>query len=314
MHKYLFKIAVILLISGCSSHKFDENLSKLNENDKLGIVGQITNITSEAQRDALNARAVTLLNSELGQDEAIELMLVKSPDFQSLLFEHRSRLAVAAQKGRISNPVFSFERMVKGNETEYGRFISFGLLELLTLPARQDTSKISVELGQANLGAEVFEKVNDLRVAWYEATASAKRLQLYEDAFTALSANAELAKRMKKTGNMTTTDRIRQQLLLSGATVALAEARMKNISAREALIRKIGLTNDEADLIDLPETLPELSQYPISIEDLSYEINSRLDVKAARLEYELLLEGIGIDQLSSYTDVELGYRNDRIKI
>jgi outer membrane protein TolC len=35
-------------------------------------------------------------------------------------------------------------------------------------------------------------------------------------------------------------------------------------------------------------------------------------VKAARLEYELLLEGIGIDQLSSYTDVELGYRNDRI--
>ncbi len=87
---------------------------------------------------------------------------------------------------------------------------------------------------------------------------------------------------------------------------------MKNISAREALIRKIGLTNDEADLIDLPETLPELSQYPISIEDLSYEINSRLDVKAARLEYELLLEGIGVDQLNSYTDLEFGYRNDRI--
>ena len=116
MQKPLFRIGVILLISGCSSHKFDENLSKLNENDKLGIVGQITNITSEAQRDALNARALTLLNSELGQDEAIELMLVKSPDFQSLLFEYRSRLAVATQKGRISNPVFSFERMVKGNE------------------------------------------------------------------------------------------------------------------------------------------------------------------------------------------------------
>ena len=180
MHKSLLKIGVILLISGCSSHKFDENLSRLNENDKLGIVGQITNVTSESQRDALNARALTLLNSELGQDEAIELMLVKSPDFQSRLFEHRSRLAVAAQKGRISNPVFSFERMVKGSETEYGRFISFGLLELLTLPVRQDTSKISVELGQANLEAEVFEKVNDLRIAWYEAAASERRYKLYE--------------------------------------------------------------------------------------------------------------------------------------
>ena len=85
MHISLLKIGVILLISGCSSHKFDENLSKLNENDKLGIVGQITNVTSESQRDALNARALTLLDSQLGQDEAIELMLVKSPDFQSLL-------------------------------------------------------------------------------------------------------------------------------------------------------------------------------------------------------------------------------------
>ena len=28
-------------------------------------------------------------------------------------------------------------------------------------------------------------------------------------------------------------------------------------------------------------------------------------MKSARLEYELLLEGIGIDQLSSYTDAEL---------
>ena len=56
MHKSVFKIGVILLISGCSSYKFDENLSKLNENDKLGIDGQITNITSVAQRDALNAR------------------------------------------------------------------------------------------------------------------------------------------------------------------------------------------------------------------------------------------------------------------
>ena len=312
MHKSLFKIAVIFLISGCSSYKFDESLSKLNENDKLGAVGQITNVISESQRDALNARALTLLNSELGQDEAIELMLIKSPDFQSLLFEHRSRLAVAAQKGRISNPVFSFERMVKGNETEYGRFITFGLLELLTLPVRQDTSKLSVELGQATLEADVFEKVNDLRVAWYEAAASAKRLKFYEDAFTALSANAELAKRMKKTGNMTTTDRIRQQLLLSGATVGLAEARMKNISAREVLIRKIGLTKDEADLMEMPNNLPELPQDPISIEDLAFEINNRLDVQAARLEYELLLKRAGLDRLSSYTDVEIGYRNDRV--
>jgi outer membrane protein TolC len=117
---------------------------------------------------------------------------------------------------------------------------------------------------------------------------------------------------MKKTGNMTTSDRIRQQLILSGATVAIAEARMKNISAREMLTRKIGLSRDEANVMDLPQALPEAPNDPISIGDLAYEINNRLDVKAARLEYELLLKGLGLDELSSYTDIELGYRNDRI--
>ena len=312
MYSWFFKLGVFLLITGCSSYKFDESLLKLNENEEIGAVGQITTVTSESQRKFLNDRAATLLNAELGEDEAIELMIVKSPDFQSLLFDHRSRLAEAAQQGRISNPAFSFERMVKGAETEYGRFLSFGLLELFTLPLRKETSKISVELGHVKLEAEVFEKINDLRIAWYDAVASQKRKKLYEDAFIALSANAELAKRMKKTGNMTTSDRIRQQLILSGATVAIAEARMKNISAREMLTRKIGLSRDEANVMDLPQALPEAPQDPISIGDLEYEINNRLDVQAARLEYELLLKGLGLDELSSYTDIELGYRNDRI--
>jgi hypothetical protein len=156
MYSWFLKLVVFLLITGCSSYKFDESLLKLNENEEIGAVGQITTVTSESQRNFLNDRAATLLNAELGEDEAIELMIVKSPDFQSLLFDHRSRLAEAAQQGRISNPAFSFERMVKGAETEYGRFLSFGLLELFTLPLRKETSKISVELGHVKLEAGVF--------------------------------------------------------------------------------------------------------------------------------------------------------------
>ena len=117
MYSWFRKLGVFLLITGCSSYKFDESLLKLNETEEIGAVGQITTVTSESQRNFLNDRAATLLNEKLGVDEAIELMIVKSPDFQSLLFDHRSRLAEAAQQGRISNPAFSFERMVKGDAT-----------------------------------------------------------------------------------------------------------------------------------------------------------------------------------------------------
>ena len=74
MYSWFFKLGVFLLITGCSSYKFDESLLKLNENEEIGAVGQITPVTSESQRNFLNDRAATLLNAELGEEEAIELM------------------------------------------------------------------------------------------------------------------------------------------------------------------------------------------------------------------------------------------------
>ena len=70
MYSWFFKLGVFLLITGCSSYKFDESLLKLNENEEIGAVGQITTVTSESQRKFLNDRAATLLNAELGEDEA----------------------------------------------------------------------------------------------------------------------------------------------------------------------------------------------------------------------------------------------------
>jgi outer membrane protein TolC len=150
-------------------------------------------------------------------------------------------------------------------------------------------------------------------MSWFEAVASEQQLTLYDNAFVALSANAELAKRMKKTGNMTTSDRVRQQLIYSEATVALAKAKMRKISSRENLIRKIGLTESEANNLTIPKKLPELPKTPISIEKIADKISDRFDVKTARIEYELLLEQLGVEKINSYTDIEFGYRNDRIK-
>tara|TARA_B100002052_G_scaffold257505_1_gene248911 strand:- start:55 stop:870 length:816 start_codon:yes stop_codon:yes gene_type:complete len=118
---------------------------------------------------------------------------------------------------------------------------------------------------------------------------------------------------MKKTGNMTTSDRIRQQLIYSEATVALSKAKMRIISSRENLIRKIGLTESEANKLTIPKKLPELPNAPISIKKIAKKISERFDVKIARIEYELLLEQLGVEKINSYTDIEFGYRNDSIK-
>ncbi len=309
----IFYFGLIFIISGCMPYKFEESLNDINSNKDVVIAGKITAAINQEQQNELLKNSKALLNSEIGEKEAVELMLSKSPSFQSLLFKYRGSGSAAAQKARISNPVFSFERMVKGSEIEYGRFLSFGLLDLLSLPTKQKSSKLAVDLNDINFASEVYGAINDVRMSWFEAVASEQQLTLYNDAFIALSANAELAKRMKKTGNMTTSDRIRQQLIYSEATVALSKAKMRIISSRENLIRKIGLTESEANKLTIPKKLPELPNAPISIKKIAKKISERFDVKIARIEYELLLEQLGVEKINSYTDIEFGYRNDSIK-
>ncbi len=293
----LFYFSLILILSGCTSYKFEDSLTKINSNKNIVIAGKITAAINQEQQNELLNNSKALLKSEVGEKEAVELMLSKSPSFQSLLFKYRGSGSAAAQKGRISNPVFSFERMVKGSEIEYGRFLSFGLLDLLSLPTKQKSSKLAIDLNDINFASEIYGAINDVRMSWFEAVASEQQLTLYDNAFIALSANAELAKRMKKTGNMTTSDRIRQQLIYSESTIALAKAKMRKISSRENLIRKIGLTKSEAKNLTIPKQLPELPKAPIAIEKIANKISDRFDVKTARIEYELLLEQLGVEKL-----------------
>ena len=125
------------MLSGCISYNFDENLQSINQNDDVIPAGEVVAAMTRDQQDALNNRAKLILREEVGEFEAVELMLLKSPSFQRLLFENLAEGSLAAQTGNISNPTLSLERMVKGTETEYGRFLTFGLIDVFTLPMRK---------------------------------------------------------------------------------------------------------------------------------------------------------------------------------
>ena len=83
--------------------------------------------------------------------------------------------------------------MVKGAETEYGRFLTFGLIDV-TLPMRKKYADRAVQSATLNLEANIFGAVTAVRLAWLEAVAAE---ELAEDTHTALSASAELAKRAR---------------------------------------------------------------------------------------------------------------------
>ena len=54
--------------------------------------------------------------------------------------------------------------------------LSFGLLDLLSLPTKQKSSKLAVDLNDINFASEIYGAISDVRMSWFEAVASEQQL------------------------------------------------------------------------------------------------------------------------------------------
>ncbi len=310
------KLLVILslpLVASCSRFDMQTSLTEVNAQAAIVATNKVEVVMSSAQQDEFNRRSAALLQKPIDQNAAVELMLSRSPAFQELLLRHWQQNASLAQDGRLTNPVFSFERLVSGSETEYGRLFRFGLMDILTLPARRAAVNLALDRAKVRLAAEIFAAIQQAKLAWLAAVAAEAKLAIEEKAFIGTSADAELAKRLKQTGNFTTSDRVYRQLIHAEAAVALANARQARLATREQLIRVLGLEAEAAERLMLPHELPQLAEQPWSLAEIAPEIEQRFDVRMARLDYEASLKRLGIDKVSSYTEIEFGRRYDSIK-
>jgi len=123
--------------------------------------------------------------------------------------------------------------------------------------ATEDMSRLE----HARADIAVLEFVRDVHRTWIQAVAAEEGRRRAEEAFEASGIATELALRMTRVGNWGQDRLLRQQLGLSDAGIDLAQARQAAASAREALIRKLGLWGDVSALL-LPNQLPSLPDTP----------------------------------------------------
>jgi len=135
--KLAISAVTLAVLSGCASVSLEQNVNRVNDEASSFTDKKLTLSRTAQERKERADAAQALLAQPLGPREAVQLALVNSPSMQALLAQGWAESADAAQIGRIANPFFSYERMVAGDELEIGRSLSFGLLDLLTLPARQ---------------------------------------------------------------------------------------------------------------------------------------------------------------------------------
>jgi outer membrane protein TolC len=302
-----------LMMAGCASVDIDNSIAQANESNSTFTQGRLELSRTDAQRQARSKLSAELLAQPLGRDEAVQLALSNSPALQTLLAQSWREMAEANQAGRPVNPVFTFERLRFGDELELGRLLSFGVLDLLLLPQRLQISRAQTAQAQVQLSASVVDSVTQTRQAWVRAVAAQQSLQYARQVQASAEASAELARRMQQVGNFNKLQRARQQSFYADATAQLAASGHAATAAREELIRQLGLSDEQAARLKLPERLPDLPKEPRQPATISnIATQQRLDVQLARHQLEVAGRSQGLDLLTSLVDVELGVRRDTV--
>lgn len=300
-------------LGACTSFDLSQGLTRLHHDVSALSSSDVQLNLAEAQHRQQQAAAQALLSQPLGQTQAVQLMLANSPAFQAMLAQYWMESALAAQFGRIANPVFTFERVVTGSELEFNRFLSFGLLDVLTLPQRADIAQQRMAQVQIKWAAEVVDRITQVRQAWVRAVAARQALQYAHQVMDSAQASAELARRMEAVGNFNRITRARHQAFYADAAAQVVVAQQDSVARREELIRLLGLNDTQALQLTLPERLPTVPEAPLSDAEVSqWATRQRLDVQLARVALQAALQTQGLNSVFSYTDIELSSRRGNV--
>ncbi|HRP20168.1 TolC family protein [Alicycliphilus denitrificans] len=301
----------LAVLTGCASVSLDQNITRVNDEAGSFTGGKLTLARTQDERNQRAQAAHALLAQPLGQTQAVQLALVNSPSLQVLLAQGWAESADAAQVGRIANPIFSFERMTSGPELALARALSFGLLDLLTLPSRIGIANQFIEQSQLRLSSEVVDQVTLVRQAWVRAVVAQQSLKYARQVYASAEAGAELAKRMQAVGNFNRITRAREQAFYADAATRLSAAQHQVTASREELVRLLGLDEEQAQALKLPERLPDLPKRPLDPQEIgSQATRARLDIRLAQATLDVAAKAQGLNMVTSFTDIELtGRRN-----
>lgn len=311
--KTVLTVAMVFATSACTSVNFDESVVKVNQQANGFTQGQLGLIKTQEQRMQMDKLANELLSQTITQSGAVQLALANSPALQAMLAQSWANTAIAAQTGEIANPSLSLERMRIADELEIGRFLAVGLLDIITLPQRKQIAKQQIIHQQLLLSSNVIDQITQVRIAWVKAVAAQQSWVYAQQVNEAAQLSSDLAKRMQNVGNFTKLQRARQQAFYADAITQLAMAQHNRLASKEELIRLLGLTQEQAKRLQLPDQLPALPNLPRSPQEVTALASQhRLDVQLAQVQLAAQAKAQGLNKVTSWIDIELGARSDSV--
>ena len=296
-------LPMAVLLSGCASFSPDGSFGQVAEAVRTRTGQEAKWLRSADESNSVRARVQELLAQLLTADASVQIALLNNPGLQASYAEMGIAEADLVQASRWSGPKFSFARLRRGDETEYERSVFFDLLGLITIPLSTRAEERRFEAAKARAAGEALKLALETRKAFFSAVAAQEGVRYLDQVMSAAEASAELARRMAAAGNWPKLNQAREQVFYAESAAQLARAMQSQASARERLVRLMGLWGEDLRF-NLPERLPELPKSAREAGDLeAMALAQRLDVQGARRDAEALAESMGLTRISRFVNL-----------
>ncbi len=292
-----------LLLSGCASLSPDGGLSALAATARQQLNAELQAARTPQDQDRIAQRVAELLGQPLSADSAVQIALLNNRGLQASFQALGIAEAEWVQASRLPNPGFRIARLQRGDEREIERSLGLDLGALLSLPLRRQQGQQRLTAVQRSVALEMLSLAAETRKAFYQAVAAEQTASYRHDAREAAQAGAELARRMHQAGNWSALDQAREQGFLAEAQLNVLRAEAARSSARERLIRLLGL-GPAQPMPALPARLPDLPAQPQERPDIEQQaLQSRLDLQAVKAQLEASAASLGLNKVTRFVNV-----------
>lgn len=290
------------VLAGCATFSEDGGFAKVEEIAQARLGQKPVRQRSESDAAVVQAKVRELFAGPLSMDDAVQLALINNRGLQATYAELGIAEADLVQASRLPNPRLAYLRARAGEEYTIESSLTFNLFALVTVPLAREVETRRFEQTQLAVAGEMLGVAADTRKAWVQAVAAREAVKYMEQVQIAAETAAQLAERMVAVGNANRLQQAREQLFHQETVAQLARARQEEVSARERLIRLLGLP-ETADL-KLPERLPDLPGTASESTDVEgVALRERLDLRAVKLETEALAKNLGLTRTTRFIDV-----------
>ncbi len=234
-----------------------------------------------------------ILEQELTPVRAVEIALVGSPQIQATLERLGVAQADAVQAGLLKNPSLSVHPGLPFGSPSWTGVawevsVALEVLDVFLLPLRKKLAGLEFERARLAVAAEIWRLVTEVRAAYYEALAGAQRLELARSIAENAELAADFAARLERGGTLSELALATEQGSYTQARLDLVRAERDAVSAREHLVRALGLWQGH-ERMKLPATLPMVPPRDPEVDGMERAaVTQRLDLIAAEREAALL--------------------------